>query len=135
MAQILDNELQLYKRQIVDSLKSFGEIFGDNELLLGKYKDLIYSRNLFPKSEKTVLFYEIGITSSHSRKYFAVLNKRKLVIYNSKDFLNDFFDINNQIKNIKDSLCKVSDITVLFAKIASIYQYNNAPPWQIKFSN
>lgn len=131
-AQLLDSDLKSYEHQIIDSLRSFNEITGNIDSLLGYYKNKIYSRNLFPQPNKKILFFEIGITSAHSRKYLAIIYKRKLIIYKSINFLNDFFDINNQIKNIPEGNFKVEGIIDLLNKIANIYKYNISLPWAIK---
>jgi hypothetical protein len=134
-AQILEKELQTYKHQLIDSLKSFEEIYGDLDSLYVEYNNKVYSYNLLSVKKGGIMFFEIGTTSSHNRKYLAILYKKQLIIYKTKDFLNDFSGICMYINYIPESSGKIISILTLLGKISEMYKYNISPPWEKKFFN
>lgn len=125
-AQLLGDGLKSYNRQIVDFLKSVEEI-PDSSSNLSKYQDNIYSRELLDGGK--IKFFEIGVASSHSRKYLCVLHSNDIIFFKSMVLLNDFPDIIIQIEGINIRECKIEQLAGLLKQISYIYSYNLNPPW------
>jgi hypothetical protein len=126
-AQLLDNALRNYEQKIIDYLKSDKEILDTANNLYSIYQNKIYSRELLHKNN--IDFFEVGVTGSHSKKYLLVLKSKKLIIYKSMNFLDDFPSILKNLKVITGNNFKASQIIVLFDSISDIYKYNLNPPW------
>ena len=118
-AQNIDESLVKYKNDICLFLINEKEI--DTTLDVEKY---IYSNIIKSFLNDKIVYYRIGITSSHARKYLAVVCENKLHIYKTDDFNQEFKEIFKYLI-YKGNLLSTEELFDLILEIKYMYDYNN----------
>ena len=121
---MLDKELQKFKNEIVENLKSNNEI-ADISSKNSLYYEFLYSRKIIKLIPNAITYYEVGLSSDHCLKYLAVIEKDKILFYPTKNFDAEFQNIVKYIKNSKINI-KATKLITSLEDIKYMYDYNKA---------
>ena len=121
-SQMLDKELEKFRNEIVENLKSNNEI-SDISSKNTLYYEFLYSRQIMKLIPNEITYYEVGLSSDHCLKYLVVIIKNKILFYPTKNFDAEFEDVVKYIKNSKINIKLVKLITSL-EDIKYMYDYN-----------
>lgn len=121
-SQMLDKELEKFRNEIVENLKSNNEI-SDISSKNTLYYEFLYSRQIMKLIPSEITYYEVGLSSDHCLKYLVVIKKNKILFYPTKNFDAEFEDVVKYIKNPKINIKVVKLITSL-EDIKYMYDYN-----------
>ena len=119
---MLDKELEKFRNEIVENLKSNNEI-SDISSKNTLYYEFLYSRQIMKLIPNEITYYEVGLSSDHCLKYLVVIIKNKILFYPTKNFDAEFEDVVKYIKNSKINIKLVKLITSL-EDIKYMYDYN-----------
>ena len=119
---MLDKELKIHADEIINFLKKSGEI--DNSTEPNSQKEFLISSKIADIGIRSG-FYQVGISSSHGKKYLALLSNNNLFIFQTTNFEYEFDSILNRIKVIKLSI-SAKKMTKCFKNIKSVYDYNKS---------
>lgn len=123
-SQMLNKELQKFKNEIVENLKSNNEI-ADITSKNSLYYEFLYSRKIIKLIPNAITYYQVGLSSDHCLKYLAVVEKDKILFYPTNNFDAEFQNIVKYINSSKINIKAMKLITSL-VDIKYMYDYNKA---------
>ena len=126
-SQMLDSKLMSHQSQIITFLKNNGET--NDSFSLDYYKQYLISGEICNINKKTV-FYQLGLSSTHSKRFVAVLSNNKLIIYPTKNFAIEFNDILLKLQSFKLELTNIKLIECI-KDIKFLYDTNQTNEAQV----
>ncbi len=126
-SQMLDSKLMRHQSQIMTFLKNNGEI--NDSLSQDYYKQYLISGKICSINKKTV-FYQLGLSSTHSKRFVAVLSDTEMTIYPTTNFAIEFNDILLKLQSVKLELTN-GNLIECIKDIKFLYDLNQSNDSQL----
>lgn len=120
--QHLNSEIKTNISEIFKFLKNSNEI--DSTKNLNESKEIIYSREIGAFNNRKIIFFEIGITSLHSKKFISILDNKKFTILSAGDFDKDFSILLSHIASLKEKI-SIEEFVKFLNDLKYVYESND----------
>lgn len=120
--QHLNSEIKTNISEIFKFLKKNNEI--DSTKNLNESKEIIYSREIRSFNNRKIIFFEIGITSLHSKKFISILDNKKFTILPTENFDEDFSSLLSHINSLKEKI-GIEEFVNFLNDLKYVYESND----------